>query len=36
MMFGQGRLRHPCDARYPEIRPTSLRDFLRSRASATS
>lgn len=36
MMSGEGRLRRLCNARYPSIKPTSLRDFLRSRVADTT
>lgn len=36
MMSGEGRLRRPCNARYPSIKPTSLRSFLRSHAADTT
>ena len=36
MMSGEGRLRRPCNARYPSIKPTSLRGFLQSHAAGTN
>lgn len=36
MMSGEGRLRRPCNACYPSIKPTSLHGFLRSHVASTT